>query len=485
MASDSNQQHQQNGHLASTVKAEQGGPVYVRTFNTGQRGDDIAAMRERRLDANHGKRCFVIMPFGTKVHPYTGEEIDFDAVYSDLIVVALDGILDAYSRSDSSTAAGLIHSEMISDILSADVAIVDITTANPNVLYELGVRHAAKRSGTVVIKRKGDQIPFNIGGIRAFEYPNDDDPIARQDFIELLRSSIQSAINGGEVDSLVHGLFRGLNVTRRPQRLRQRETFVYRWPSERDQEIAREICIITGDIADITDIDVWVNPENTAMQMGRFYDNSISATIRYFGATRDKNGFVTRDRVGHSLYRQMKKLPVAEPGAVLVTHAGSLKSTNGVKRVLHVAAQLGEPSKGYMTVRHAAGCVSNCLRATDHLNRGWFARMRNRIEYDSILIPLFGTRSPDRIPEQTARDLIEAAVLHFEKYPDSLVRRVYFSAYSDVDLALCEQAVKFLNLSYVETEPEPRLRHRRHRRRARKIRRAASPRLNQLPGEIG
>ena len=465
--------------LTGPASAEPENPAYARTSEKNSAGpisDDITAMRERRLDANHGKRCFVIMPFGTKVHPFTGKKIDFDAVYSDLISVALDGILDAYSRSDSATAAGLIHSEMISDILSADVAIVDITTANPNVLYELGVRHAAKRSGTIVIKRKGDRIPFNIGGIRAFEYPGNDDPIARQDFIELLRSSIQSAADGGEVDSLVHGLFRGLNVTRRPQRLRQRETFVYRWPSEKDQEIAREICIITGDIADITDIDVWVNPENTAMQMGRFYDNSISATIRYYGATRDKNGFVTHDRIGRSLYEQMRKRPVAEPGAVLVTPAGSLRNTNGVKRILHVAAQLGEPSKGYMTVRHAAGCVSNSLRAVDHLNRGWFARMCNRVEYDSVLIPLFGTRSPDRVPEHTARDLIEAAVLHFEKYPASLVRRVYFSAYSDIDLALCEQAVKFLNLSYVDTEPEPRLRYRRHRRHTKNIRRAAPPR---------
>ena len=417
----------------------------------------------RRLDRNRGKRCFVIMPFGTKEHPFTKETIDFDEIYEKIICKALSDVLENFERSDSATAAGLIHSEMIDDILSADIAVVDISTANPNVMYELGVRHAAKRSGTVVIKRKGDPIPFNIGGIRAFEYPDLADTKDVENFIDLLKTSVQNALDGGEVDSLVHGLFRGLNVTKRARRLRRRTIDVYRWPGDIDKKIAREMCIVTGDIADISDIDVWVNPENTAMQMGRYYDNSISATIRYFGARRDKNGFVAHDTVSRALRKAMAKRDVAEPGTVLATGAGALRRSNDVKKILHVAAQYGEPSKGYVTVRNISGCVANALHAVDFLNNGLVARLLRRVEYDSVLFPLFGTRNPDKIPEQCARELVEAAVLYFEKYPDSLIRRVYFSAYSDLDLALCEQAFKWVNLEKTAVEPEPRLRHRRRR----------------------
>jgi len=423
--------------------------------------------RHRRHEANRGKKCFVIMPFGTKTHPFTGEKIDFDQIYAEVISVALGDILEDFERSDSATAAGLIHTEMIDDIISADVAVVDITTANPNVMYELGVRHAAKRSGTVVVKKMGDKIPFNIGGIRAFEYPDSSDHEAMESFIDILSTSVQNALDGGQVDSLVHGLFRDLNVTRRARPIHRREAHIYRWPSEVRSEDARELCIITGDIADVLDVDVWVNPENTAMQMGRFYDNSTSATIRYFGAERNKHGYVVRDNVSQMLRQSMRRGHIVEPGTVLVTNAGRLERSNGVKKILHVAAQYGEPSKGYVTVRNVAGCVSNCLNAIDQMNDGFSSWIFNRADYETVMLPLFGTRNSNGLPEQTARDLVEAAVLYFEKFSKSRIRRVYFSAYTDVDLALCEQAFKYANLVKIGSEPESRLRHRHCGRRDR------------------
>jgi len=39
--------------------------------------------------------------------------------------------------------------------------------------------------------------------------------------------------------------------------------------------------MITGDIQNIKEIDVWVNSENTNMQMARHFERSISAIIRY------------------------------------------------------------------------------------------------------------------------------------------------------------------------------------------------------------
>nr|WP_070958915.1 hypothetical protein [Hyphomonas sp. Mor2] len=426
-----------------------------------------AAEHQSTVDRYLGKSCFVIMPFGKKIHPFTNEEIDFDEIYERLIEPVLKGIFeeDRYKRADSATDSGLIHSEMIEDIISSDVAIVDITSGNPNVLYELGVRHAAKRSGTVVIKRAGDQIPFNIGGIRAFEYPTDLNSTEFDEFVRMLTLSVRSGLDGGHVDSLVHGLHRGLNVTRRPRVIARRETFVYRWKEDFECEPAREFCIVTGDIGDISDVDAWVNPENTAMQMGRFYDNSVSATIRYYGAKRDPKGFVKEDFIANALKRAMANHAVVQPGTVLVTRSGALLQTNGVKRILHVAAQYGEPSKGYMTVRNASGCVSNCLRTLDSLNQRRIDRVKDSVEFDSVMIPLFGIRNPDKIPEQVARELVEAAVLHFEKHPSSLIDRVYFSAYTDVDKSLCEQAFKSQGLQRFAIEPQRRTRDRRRKRR--------------------
>jgi hypothetical protein len=39
-------------------------------------------------------------------------------------------------------------------LIRADLVIADITTFNPNAIYELGIRHAAKPFSTIVMKEK-------------------------------------------------------------------------------------------------------------------------------------------------------------------------------------------------------------------------------------------------------------------------------------------------------------------------------------------
>jgi hypothetical protein len=118
-----------------------------------------------------GKSCFVVMPFGIKEHPITKDLVDFDAVYDRFLKPLIAGKLKLNcTRSDEVTDAGLIHKDMVDRLLKSDVVIVDITTLNANVLYELGIRHTAKRSGTVILRRENDPIPFNINGMRVISY---------------------------------------------------------------------------------------------------------------------------------------------------------------------------------------------------------------------------------------------------------------------------------------------------------------------------
>ena len=91
--------------------------------------------------------CFVIMPFGKK--PDTdGKIIDFDAVYRDVIASAVTELEELENlkfdcvRCDDIEEAGSIRTDMFESILRADIAVVDITSLNPNVFYELGMRHA-------------------------------------------------------------------------------------------------------------------------------------------------------------------------------------------------------------------------------------------------------------------------------------------------------------------------------------------------------
>lgn len=114
--------------------------------------------------------CFVLMPFGKK--PTSGGGIvDFDAVYENLIAPAIKDAELEPLRADQETAGGIIHKPMYERLILCKYAVADLTTANANVFYELGLRHAVRRKSTVLLFAKDSgQLPFDVGPMRALPY---------------------------------------------------------------------------------------------------------------------------------------------------------------------------------------------------------------------------------------------------------------------------------------------------------------------------
>src|SRR5688500_992279 len=97
--------------------------------------------------------CFVIMPFGEKdVTDDQGKSrtVNFDAIYDGVFEPAIRAATLAEGgsleprRTDRDFFAGDISQDMFEDLEYSRVALTDITGLNPNVLYELGVRHRAR-----------------------------------------------------------------------------------------------------------------------------------------------------------------------------------------------------------------------------------------------------------------------------------------------------------------------------------------------------
>ncbi|MGH3825351.1 MAG: NUDIX domain-containing protein [Pseudonocardiaceae bacterium] len=118
----------------------------------------------------------------------------------------------------------------------------------------------------------------------------------------------------------------------------------------------RQIHVITGDIREWPGIDVWVNSENTNMQMARFYDRSLSAMIRYEGAEKDDNGEAIDDTIARELAAAVGGRESVTPGTVYVTGAGALAATRGVKKIFHAATTQGVPGSGYQVMRDVEKC---------------------------------------------------------------------------------------------------------------------------------
>ena len=113
--------------------------------------------------------CFVLMPFGTKPAG-SGRAINFDLVYSKMIRPAIEASDMEAVRADEESVGGVIHKPMFERLLLCDYAIADLTTANANVYYELGVRHAVRPHTTTMMFAAGERLPFDVALDRGHAY---------------------------------------------------------------------------------------------------------------------------------------------------------------------------------------------------------------------------------------------------------------------------------------------------------------------------
>jgi hypothetical protein len=73
---------------------------------------------------------------------------------------------------------------MYKELLTADMVIADLSTANPNALYELGLRRALRRETTIVISENRLSYPFDLNHVMITSYIHLGDAI---DFDEVMR----------------------------------------------------------------------------------------------------------------------------------------------------------------------------------------------------------------------------------------------------------------------------------------------------------
>src|SRR5262245_49302978 len=148
--------------------------------------------------------CFVVMPFGQKADE-RGRAIDFDQIYRHLIQPAIEGTSELQLRplrSDGITRPGWIHKQMIEHLAEDEVVLVDLSTSNSNVMYELGVRHALRGKVTVLIRRRGTKLPLHVSGFRVIDY--DLDPVSLGQAKSAIVQAIKQGRASADPDSPVH-----------------------------------------------------------------------------------------------------------------------------------------------------------------------------------------------------------------------------------------------------------------------------------------
>jgi O-acetyl-ADP-ribose deacetylase (regulator of RNase III) len=249
---------------------------------------------------------------------------------------------------------------------------------------------------------------------------------SRQSIRLLTADRLQTELNGErERSRALQEEVQRLLAERSPIVLAEQEIHLYRIAKRK----ARRLAVVTGDIMNVRFADIWINSENTNMQMSRFFERTISATIRYHGARKDEKGAVLEDSIANELAGKMGKALSVAPATVLVTSSGELASSHNVRAILHVASVFGEPGAGYAPVSDIARCVERVLDESEQLDLHPPAR--------TIILPLLGTGSGNAGLEPTCQRLLTAAINWLTSDRCSNISTVYFLAYRDSELRTC------------------------------------------------
>jgi len=304
------------------------------------------------------------------------------------------------------------------------------------------VRHTLRQAVTVLVRRRGTPLPFNISNLSVIEY-DETDAVLLARATESITTFISTGLASLDNDSLVYEVL-DIRIQEQQAGIKRSQELPYRF-----KEVpGKRLCLRTGEITRIKDIDIWVNSENTDMQMARYHDFSISSVIRYLGAEKDATGHVIEDKVNDALLAAMDGNRQVASGTVIRTTAGALEHTHHVHTILHVAAVDGEPGRGYRPVADLARCVTNTLDKVDSelANHG----------YSSILIPLLGIgMAPARLRE-IVDSLFDAAVAYVMDCTETVLDRICFLAWSETELDACKASLRrFDELEPVADAPDP------------------------------
>lgn len=158
---------------------------------------DIDTVRNSKEPVTKMKTCFIVTPIG---NDETNTRRATEGLIRSVIRPVLEAMDFEVSVAHHLDDAGSITTQVIEHILYNDLVIANLTELNPNVMYELAVRHCTKKP-TIVLAEKGTSLPFDITTERTIFYQND--MHGAEDLKPKLKKAVASAIVETESDNPV------------------------------------------------------------------------------------------------------------------------------------------------------------------------------------------------------------------------------------------------------------------------------------------
>lgn len=159
--------------------------------------------QQTQKNEENNNNCFIIMPISD---PETYEPGHFERVYEDIFEPACKMANLNPIRVDKISGTSLIQLDILQELLKADMAICDLSSANPNVMFELGIRQAFDKP-TVLVQEEGNKPIFDIGSLKYCTYRKSllyHEVLKDQEkLVEFLNSTKQSFQTKEKINSIV------------------------------------------------------------------------------------------------------------------------------------------------------------------------------------------------------------------------------------------------------------------------------------------
>lgn len=210
-----------------------------------------------------GKTCFVAMPVTTP--SFYAEKLNdhehFPHILTHLFVPALEEVgltvIPPLVRG-----AELIHAEIIKNLEQADLVLCDLSSLNPNVFFELGIRTSLDRPVAIVKDNFTMQIPFDLNAVNTLTYDGSLTPWTLAAEVSRLAEHVKSIINN---DSTGNSMWRYFGLTKRAT------------PSEAgDHPVEAKLDLLISEFAKLQ-----IPHSNAAIrsEISGFYDDSLEDLV--------------------------------------------------------------------------------------------------------------------------------------------------------------------------------------------------------------
>lgn len=169
---------------------------------------DKPASDEPKTDKRGNGVCFVISRIGEE-NSAARREVDglVDAVIKPAMAPLGLDVMVAHREVGS----GSISKAIIEHLLEDELVIANLNELNPNVMYELAVRHACGKPVVTLIER-GMTLPFDIRDERTILYTNDF--LGARELLNTLPKFAQAALNDDKPDNPVYRASQMISVLR-------------------------------------------------------------------------------------------------------------------------------------------------------------------------------------------------------------------------------------------------------------------------------